>query len=98
MIITSMEQFESNCKSLVAKYFNDHCEKTDNASITEEDVYSVWHVKALQNFKGLYSTNVTDGMYYEITYNGDTDEIYFDAYKKWENKCIKLKIYNTLHA
>lgn len=30
----------------------------------------------------------TDGMYYEITYNGDKREAYLDAYKKWENKCI----------
>ena len=28
-------------------------------------------------------------MYYEITYNGDTNEMYFDAYKKWENRVIK---------
>jgi hypothetical protein len=27
-------------------------------------------------------------MYYELTYNGDKDELYFDAYKKWENVCI----------
>ena len=27
-------------------------------------------------------------MYYEITYNGEKNEFYFDAYKKWENKCI----------
>ena len=26
----------------------------------------------------LLSTTVSDGMYYEITYNGDKDEIYFD--------------------
>jgi hypothetical protein len=29
-------------------------------------------------------------MYYEITYNGDKNEIYFDAYKKFENKKIEL--------
>ena len=28
---------------------------------------------------------VSDGMYYEITYNGDKNELYFDAYKKWKN-------------
>lgn len=28
---------------------------------------------------------MSDGMYYEITYNGDADEAYIDAYKKWEN-------------
>ena len=27
-------------------------------------------------------------MYYECTYNGDKEEMYFDAYKKWENKKI----------
>lgn len=30
-------------------------------------------------------------MYYEITYNGDKQELYLDAYKKWENKCIKAE-------
>jgi len=28
---------------------------------------------------------MSDGMYYEVTYNGDSDEAYIDAYKKWEN-------------
>ena len=30
-------------------------------------------------------------MYYEITYNGAKKEAYFDAYKKWENKCIRFE-------
>ena len=33
-----------------------------------------------------------DGMYYEVTYNGDKNEIYLDAYKKFENRCIKLNV------
>lgn len=49
----------------------------------------VWVCKTLQNNKALLSTNVSDGMYYEITFNGDKNEFYFDAYKKWENICIK---------
>lgn len=32
-----------------------------------------------------------DGMYYEITYNGDKGEMYLDAYKKMHNECIKIK-------
>ena len=29
-------------------------------------------------------------MYYELTFNGDKKELYFDAYKKWENKAISI--------
>ena len=28
-------------------------------------------------------------MYYEITHNGDKNETYVDAYKKWENFVVK---------
>lgn len=31
-----------------------------------------------------------DGMYYEVTYNGDKNECYIDAYKKWQNVCIEM--------
>ena len=51
----------------------------------------VWSVKALQNSKALLSTDLKDGMYYELTMNGDKKEIYFDAYKKFENRCIKIE-------
>ena len=53
------------------------------------DAYIVWMCKALQNNKALLSTDIEDGMYYEVTYNGDENEFYFDAYKKIENRVIK---------
>ena len=81
----SNDKFLEICKELVVNYFNEHAEKTDNKSITKEDVFIVWSCKTLQNNKVLASTTVSDGMYYEITYNGDKNEVYFDAYKKWEN-------------
>ena len=42
----------------------------------------------LQNHKALLSTTLPDGMYYEITYNGDKKEAYLDAYKKFENRVV----------
>lgn len=74
----------------VVEYFNEHVDTTTRKALTAEDVYVVWCCKTLGNNKALLSTVVPDGMYYEITYNGAKNEMYFDAYKKWENKCIKL--------
>lgn len=84
------KKFIDLCKEEVMKYANEHLDKTDKKEITMDDVFVVWSCKTLQNNKALLSTTLFDGMYYEITFNGDKKEMYFDAYKKWENKCIKL--------
>ncbi len=81
--------FVSLCKQAVADYINDRLDKTDGREITADDVYIVWQCKALQNWKALVSTTLPDGMYYEITHNGDKNETYLDAYKKWQNVVIK---------
>lgn len=78
----------NKAKKIVVNYFNSRVDKTDSTTLTEDDVYIVWFSKTLQNWKALISTTISDGMYYEVTYNGDKQETYLDAYKKWENKCI----------
>ena len=81
---------QEKAKQIVADYFNSHVDVTDGKQITTDDVYVVWFCKTLQNWKVLASTNVSDGMYYEITHNGDKDETYVDAYKKWDNFTVKF--------
>lgn len=85
----SNEKFLETCKDLVREYAIEHLDKTDG--IPAFKVYIVWSCKTLQNSKALLSTDLKDGMYYELTMNGDKKEIYFDAYKKFENKCIKIE-------
>lgn len=85
------QKFIDRSKEIVADYANDHLDKSDNKQISTDDVFVVWSTKVLQNNKALLSTNLFDGMYYELTHNGDKQEIYFDAYKKWENKKIEIK-------
>lgn len=77
-------------KGAVCDYVNWHLDITDNQQITTNDVYVVWYCKTLQNWKALASTTLPDGMYYELTLNGDKGELYFDAYKKFENRCLPI--------
>lgn len=74
---------------IVSDYVSEHLDKSDY--VPEFDVYIVWKCKTLQNWKYLMSTTLFDGMYYELTYNGDRKEWYLDAYKKFENKVIKAE-------
>lgn len=85
------DKFLKLCKEIIRDYTNEHLDKTDNKQITVEDVFIVWSCKTLQNNKALASTTLFDGMYYELTYNGDKREVYLDAYKKFENRAIKVE-------
>lgn len=71
---------------IVKRYASEHLDKTDGE--IQFEVYIVWKAKVLQNWKYLISTTLTDGMYYELTFNGDKNEWYLDAYKKFENRVI----------
>jgi len=50
------------------------------------DVYIVWLCKTLQNNKALLSTTLSDGKYYEVTFNGYKNEAYVDTYVKLKNE------------
>lgn len=78
---------ESKAIKIIKDYVLKHLDKSDD--IPDFQVYTVWKCKALQNWKFLLSTNLYDGMYYELTFNGDKNEWYLDVYKKVENCCIK---------
>lgn len=80
---------QEKARQIIVDYFNSHVDKTDGVQISIDNVYVVWFCKTLQNWKALLSTNVPDGVYYEITHNGDKNETYVDVYKKWENFCVK---------
>lgn len=69
-------------KAAVVAWYNEH---NAPAMIGMGDVYIVWFCKTLQNWKALAGTHHGDGMYYEITFDGNNDLVYFDAYKKWQN-------------
>lgn len=70
---------------IVSDYINKHITNSEK----NYGLYIVWKAKVLQNWKYLIASDMQDNMYYEVTYNGDKNEWYLDAYRKIENKVIK---------
>ena len=72
-------EFMEKCIDMVIEYYNNLFEITDNYHLTEDDVNIVSMYTILNNHKALLSTNVFDGMYYEITFSNDENCFYFDG-------------------
>lgn len=72
------KDFAARVRNIIANKYN----------IDPNEVYIVWMCKTLQNNKALLSTDISDGKYYEATYNGDKDELYLDTYVKEKNEPI----------
>lgn len=68
---------------LVRDYLEEHFETHDVGII-----FVVWKCKTLQNWKYILGSTYSH-MLFELTYNGDKEEWYLDAYNKVENKVIK---------
>ena len=81
---------DKNVVKLVSDYIKEHLDKSDKTP--EFEVYIVWKCKILQNWKYLLASTLPDGMYYELTYDGDKNRWYLDAYKKFENRCIDVSV------
>ena len=79
------KEFVSLCKQSVVTYLNTHSRR----HLTTDNVYVVWQCRTLQNWKALVSTDVPDGMYYEVTHNGDRNETYIDCYRRCDNFTVK---------
>lgn len=80
----------AKARTIVFDYVKAHLEKTDtHVTFGRDEVYVVWFSKTLQHWKALLSTSLPDGMYYEVTYNGDKNEAYVDAYKKFDNVTVE---------
>ena len=73
--------------SLVEGYIAEHSTALPDGC--EIHIYIVWKCKILRNWKYLISTDIEDGMYYEVTYNGELHEWYLDAYRKVSNEVYR---------
>jgi hypothetical protein len=78
-------------KALVRDYIKTHTDPTNQDA--ESTIFVIWQCQVLQNFKCLISATLPHGMYFELTYDGDREMWYFDAYRKIENREVPDELY-----
>ena len=71
--------------SLVEQYLND----TYGIDAYGASVFVVWKCKTIQNVKFIVGTSYNNN-FFELTLNGDTNELYIDVYRKID----KVTIFN----
>lgn len=77
-------KFVKLAKKTVCDWYEEMRSKETNTLIDEDDVCIVWLCKALQNNKALLTTELTDGLLFEVTYDECKHEVYLNVYNKIE--------------
>lgn len=60
------------------------------SKVTKGTVYVVWFAYTLGNWKALCSTDLPDGLYYEVTYHAGRKVAFLDTYVKVENREVEI--------
>lgn len=79
-----IDKMDNEAKSIIADEYYD----------IPANFYIVWKCKILKNWKYLISTDINDGLYYELTFDGDKNCWYVDTYKKCKNEVRKVIPFN----
>jgi hypothetical protein len=89
----------AKARSLVFDYVTDAFEPDQRENFLKvEEIFVVWFVKTLQNWKALVSTSIPDGKYYELTHDGERDKTYVDVYQKVDHIAILGDNYKEPYA
>lgn len=64
----------------------------EHLKLREEEVITVWFAKEINNAKGMFIVNTPfPSLYFEVTLNGENDEVYIDGYTQESHTAIKIK-------
>ena len=92
----SVDEYTTTAKALVLKNYTEHQVPRGNPEITLDDLFLVWFTKTLSNWKCLVATIYADGLYYEVTHNGNSQETYVDIYRRLGHSKVSDKDKNAL--
>lgn len=76
---------QERAKEIVREYYwEEH-----GLDVPIDEIFIVWFCETLKNWKCMASTPQHDIRYFEITFNGERNQIYLDCYVKEANRMIQ---------
>lgn len=72
----------------VREYVNEQLEKSHDEHIGLNQVQLLWFSKVVDNWLALCTTEIPNGMYYEVIYDSEINTTYVTAYKLFNQKKI----------
>lgn len=84
------DKFIEKGKEAVLLMAVDGLDPTDNTKLTLDDIYFVTCAFVLNNIKGLFSTSLPDGKYYEVTYDNTKKKMYVDCYVRTHQMTVDM--------
>lgn len=95
---TNPQAFLYKARALAADAINNYLPiDTHVKPALPEDMYGVWFAKVLGNWKAIVSTDLMNGRYFEITYDGNKNQTYVVDYRKASNTCVTDAEYASAH-
>lgn len=90
MIHGDSNDYQAMAKKITSKVIDKRLRAQANVGEPPEySIYVVWSSKTLQNWKAMVSTTLYDGLYYEVTHDGDKNLTYVDTYQKIRQDIIE---------
>ena len=86
------DEFVRIAKQAIRDMLKETTDPTDKIDYDNIEIYFVTCTFVLGSIKGMFSTSIQDGKYYEVTYNNDTREMYVDMYVKVNQKRMTIRI------
>lgn len=84
------DKFIQLAKRAVLDMIIETTDPTDGIDYDKIDIYFVTCTFILGSIKGMFSTTLPDGKYYEVTYNHEKNEMYVDQYARTKQNVIKV--------
>jgi Family of unknown function (DUF6275) len=90
-VVLDPDRYLGLAKTLVADNYNDHHDETETPPLDVDDIYIVWWVKVLNNWKAVLASSVVRGMVWMVSFNGGKSEAYIEIYRKINNVKVPVR-------